>query len=661
MNFPRFLDYQRWDPDYFYHLGASRHFNQTGQMETLPQVDGLGWGINFIDKEYGYHLLTRLAVFLGDESALRTLPLLLLFLTLLALFLTARRQIGSLPLAAVALLPALVDLFWVERMTMIRPHVLAVLLFTVMLSAMIRGNKYATAALAAVFAFSYHAIQVPLLLAVAWALTHWPQKRLGLALLGGLVVGTLLHPHFPGNLVIVDLIRFILQDMLTGRENLRFGMELAPWPSTELLMRTALSGLVLVVAFAQWVHLRGRGKSERTLAFLLCVTAGFALLHFISPRAREYLEPAACLLLAESLALMGRGKNRHMMLAAVMLVAIPQIWVASQRSENLLGSGRPMLEVKEAELALQRIEADATIFNCNWSLGPYMLGFRPDTKFIDLLDPAFLFRRDPARHQIREDMLTRKYVDFYPILRDQFGANYSICDYPGFNQVMEGDPRFERVYPAPTSPMPLDQPPRVSTYRRLGEESFAPFVTELEYAIATSTKVAELEPKGIDWRQPAPLAKGERKPVYFNFLHLRKPSEPEFSCVWLRPQAAELKRHAQATYLGLGGGPNVRIWIDGKPWYQSRGETAYSTVVSVLVPLPRRLGSIRSLELLVCEPSPKGPEYFGAALSFWTVDAIDGFCRSRGSRQLLSTDSPWPLLGAGQRSCLAPVAAPTKP
>src|SRR5687768_5793418 len=49
------------DPDRFYHLGLSRLIAASGLPEVLPQVEDLGWGRYFPDKEFLFHALTGTA------------------------------------------------------------------------------------------------------------------------------------------------------------------------------------------------------------------------------------------------------------------------------------------------------------------------------------------------------------------------------------------------------------------------------------------------------------------------------------------------------------------------------------------------------------------------------------------------------------------------
>ncbi len=46
------------DPVRYHHLALSRLSSEQGLLRTLPQIEDLGWGQYFPDKEFLFHVLT---------------------------------------------------------------------------------------------------------------------------------------------------------------------------------------------------------------------------------------------------------------------------------------------------------------------------------------------------------------------------------------------------------------------------------------------------------------------------------------------------------------------------------------------------------------------------------------------------------------------------
>ncbi len=164
------------DPDRHYHLALSRAGAENGRVTALPQLADIGWDKKFVDKEYLFHVFTSWAYRLGGESGVEWLMLLLAFGMASALYALCRS--GAPPLTAFTLVAvgALLNEWFIYRLMMLRPQVLAIGLSLVVAVALLRRMTLLAAAAALAFALAYHAIYVPLGLAV-FALLASPQDR----------------------------------------------------------------------------------------------------------------------------------------------------------------------------------------------------------------------------------------------------------------------------------------------------------------------------------------------------------------------------------------------------------------------------------------------------------------------------------------------------
>lgn len=149
------------DPDYYYHVALSKEIVAHGFPETLPQAQGIGWDVLFTDKEFLFHVITSQMYNFFGEMGIRVAPVIISAITFLTLALRSWREVGFrlfwIPLIVIA-----ADPYFLRRAIMVRPHVLAILFFTFLLIGFIRRRKYLTLISAALFALSYHGLQVPL-------------------------------------------------------------------------------------------------------------------------------------------------------------------------------------------------------------------------------------------------------------------------------------------------------------------------------------------------------------------------------------------------------------------------------------------------------------------------------------------------------------------
>jgi hypothetical protein len=150
------------------------------------------------------------------------------------------------------------------------------------------------------------------------------------------------------------------------------------------------------------------------------------LLGFQSLRAMEYALPAALLL--AGLATRQELFGRHTLPAFLMLLLACQGWTGLKvyRASWLWpqASGYPAYAT-----LLQQIPRGHAykVFNCEWESGAYLLHARPDLRFVDLLEPAFLWHVSRERYYARQGLLRGAFADPRAILHGAFRADYVLC------------------------------------------------------------------------------------------------------------------------------------------------------------------------------------------------------------------------------------------
>jgi hypothetical protein len=670
---------QTVDPDYYYHVAISKQILEQGIPHSVPQATGIGWNILFSDKEFLFHQFSALFYYFLGEKGIQILPFVISAATALVM---AWRSLKRLPLQY-ALLPFLIiaaDPYFIRRMMMVRPQVLAIFFFTLLLYGLLSRRKFLVLIATILFTLSYHALQIPVLVLIAGLLTlnsKDVERRNCLAALGlGLVSGVLINPYFPGNLTIIPQIF----DIVLGAQNkadLRYGAEIYPWQSNILLNYSLITFAILSFSLYCLGALKARQQESaeyRDQKMLVLLAFIFFAVSCMTPRGREYLIP--CVFFLSIFAIEQRHELTRVFKSSKVPLAIITfvICVLAQfflihKEYSILTSGTDAS--KEMFALLDKIPADekAHVFNCNWSHTPYIMYKRPQLTFVDIMDPSFLLREAKPLHQAREDFMKMKFTDPYFVTRHIFKAKYFVCDAAATNELFDKDPRFIRLYPE--NPVKMSQT-TMALFMLPEQDHYRHFVTHYLYQVGQKESSANSNWRSIQAALPvSPDKNVPLQPIdYFDFkLILGKNelvqtvfsgsngNEATLSCVTVQPDPSEMQKYQGAEYFGVGGGPNLRVWLNETPLFESRGEPEYATNIHTLIPLPHALTTKDHLKVMVC-PGVTA-KFYGVSLSFFTSNEINKLCEEKGSPDTLSQRSQlkWTYKGDSAKTCLANLAA----
>lgn len=433
------------DPDRFYHYALLREWAAQGGwiMRSWRQFPLLGWNDYFADKEFLFHLLLRIARFLGTEKAV--LPVTMVFSASIVClpYLTFREnRFFALLLSSALLLAQPYTLF---RFSLLRPHTLAVLLFTLFVWLFLLRRFRAAAITVFFFTLAYHAFYLPLVFCLLALLVERGLQYFGLlASAGGerwqkalflsgmaVVVGLVVNPYFPGNIVqaIQHFSIALRLESLESSIHAKFGAELLPM-STAVFLRTCAAPIfLLAAAFARMMYVGGQKREfPREAALLGALSFVFLIACLSSPRMLEFALPLWTIFFL----FIFRGASRKVqagIVLAVLLIQAGGLWNFSRKLRNTGYADAPSAALIYSLLEpVRKAGPGARVFHDNWGLGPYVAYFAPEAEALDALDPTFLFFANPSLALERNAIVEGLIANPVQLLKKNFGARFVLCE-----------------------------------------------------------------------------------------------------------------------------------------------------------------------------------------------------------------------------------------
>lgn len=430
-------------PDGFFYARYAYLLPDRGLDRTFPWLYCTSLRDAFWDNKFLYHVFLmpfcRLAAepLVGAKAATLCLQLVVLVVCYVALI----RLKTPWPLAWVALLVVGNGLF-LNRLLMVRPHVLSMALMVLALYGIVRQHAWGCFAIAFVYAWSYSAPFVVLATAVAAELGRVaflgrPSRlpRVPLAVAAGLLAGHLVHPYSPLTLQALWAALNVTATAAAGG-SVELGTEYLPLPLRELFVIMPLLAIVLLAAVAGAVLLR-RGKlAGRQLSLEAALALGAALAWFgamfVFSRAAEYSAPLAVLAAAlvcrdlaggipaplSTLAPPARTRRLLAVAAVVLLLAASHEWsfrlvrAVARASRSQYPSEEAWRRGRHFDGAAawmkQNLKPRTLVLNFHWDDFPELFYSAPEYYYVSGSDPTLLRLFRPDLSTLLEDMRVKK-------------------------------------------------------------------------------------------------------------------------------------------------------------------------------------------------------------------------------------------------------------
>lgn len=438
---------------YFHIRAAGRVFAGGDAMPWLPySVFDDGW----VDHQLLLHVaMAPFAWLLNGAVAAKTSAACFAATAAFALWRLLRAQGCPAP-SFFALLPAGLSWLLLLRLEMPRAQALSLALLLAGIGELAAGRLRRAAAVAFLYAWTYHVslvlLPVAVVVAAVGAVRRKGTARLAwkgpAAVAAGLAAGFTLHPHFPRTW------RFLWQHVVLKVANsgdLPVGLEWTDGSWRAFLglhdLRFSVAGGGLVALVLACVLLRRAGGNRSDLAIAAALLAGVANLGVLrGTKAVEYSIPLSVLALALAArdAGIGAGFARPGVRAAGALLLAGLLALSGNAVARKVPLTEPGPDDLAGAAAFLRLHArpGETIFHFHWNDFPELVFHAPEFAYVVGLDPHFLFLRDPPRWRLYESLGGAYAGRRSEAIARGFGARWAVLrlPHPGAREALAADP-----------------------------------------------------------------------------------------------------------------------------------------------------------------------------------------------------------------------------
>ncbi|HEU4886856.1 MAG TPA: hypothetical protein VFV49_03145 [Thermoanaerobaculia bacterium] len=429
------------DTDSYYHLAVARLYGERGFVDQLEWARFSVMHDGFGDKEPLFHaLLIPFASATGGRLAVAAVNA---FLAGAVTFI-ATGAMGAWGASIAPLLFLTAPYFW-SRSIRLRPEALSVTLMILVIYAAARRRPWLAGILAMAFALTHTPWHALAGLAVLWLFLTWMREKIWewrttAAILGGIVLGLLIHPHFPFNLKI-----WFLQNVVSIQRGAVIGMSTENVRPPIHLLLTHNAGWFLAVAAALLLVRPWREKASREALFFAIPALVFTAMQLLWERMSTYFFPIATL----AIVLWCGTRLTRKGFALIAILAIAASTPFALRSAQRLTTQLPPNVERDWEELGKSIPPGAQIA-ATWGATDAYVFWAPQGRYLNVLDPAMMLEKNPDAYWAHRAVLEGTEPDIPLVTKTLLDSDY--LAFPKWEATplliarVSNDPRLVRVY-----------------------------------------------------------------------------------------------------------------------------------------------------------------------------------------------------------------------
>ena len=431
--------------DGYFHARFSQMLPERRLSQEFPWTQESTWKDRFCDKEFLFH--AYLVPFTRDVAEpINGAKLAMVILDLgifIALYFVLKKSGVPVPWLFCLLLFCMGGSFWL-RLTMIRSHVLSILLFVIGLYFLCKNNLRGLLVLGFVYSWSYTApyvlvmAAIPFWLGTKFAKSETPWKwTLVASAAFGVLLGLAIHPYSP----------LTLETFLTYLNVMRMGIEGKQRTSIELASEMYSFGWSFVVFYPMlvlghvvliWMNVKWfRKLTSETLGFWAISILWLVLMTLVL-RMAEYAVPSFVIAFAFVSRDLWPGwpafqdwrTRRPLLSFAILLMLVLQFLmygISSHARVLELMQAEPPAKFSGAAAWMEKeLKPSETVVNLFWDDFPELYYSAYRQHYLVGLDPTYMLRHDEAKALALEEMRSGRVPLNREKLAKLFGARYMI-------------------------------------------------------------------------------------------------------------------------------------------------------------------------------------------------------------------------------------------
>jgi hypothetical protein len=452
---PNIVDY-----DGYYHIKTAQLMRQQGVPLNFPYLkftimdkDG------YTDPHLGMHILQMPFTFLSDlRLGAKLAPVFFAAISFTIFYFIIVHYGIRWPLLWLILLFASSSPF-LYRMSMARGQALSLAFQLLAFHLLMKGNAKWFFILTVLFVWTYNAFPTLVPLVCFAMIVHYVSDKkiackLPLALVAGIIVGHLVNPYFPRNVLFIW--DHIVPKLFATEYATSVGSEWYPYNSWAMFTLSLVAILAYAAGlfftnFADW-------KTDKARLFWFLASTMYFILLMKSRRFVEYFPPSAILFFAfavrhrlKNLDLSQLIKNEARAVTAIaagllILFAAHSTIVAARR--DIANEPASIAYRGGAQWLAKNTPAGSTVFHTDWDDFPMLYFYNTNNNYIIGLDPDFMRLKDEKLFRRYEDITLGRVREMEDEIVNDFGCEYVFTDndHGDFINLANHRPRMEKVF-----------------------------------------------------------------------------------------------------------------------------------------------------------------------------------------------------------------------
>lgn len=449
------------DPDSYYNIALSDHIKDHGLRYQFRWAQFSTFKDSFADKDLALHIISMPFLYLTNDKVIAgkyaSISLMVLFVS--AYLFILRRYLRG-PMASLFLLLPFTS--WISSIYLLelRSVTLANILIILGIYALINRKTLWLLIIAAIYPLTHISFFMLLVFAIMCEVLRYinnrefSKKNIYAVILGS-ILGCLIHPNFPNNIISLYLNGVLVPYFRLIGLDLGFSGELNPLGMRDVIVSN-FSALFTLGAIS-WISVRMKAKINHSTMVWFGSFAVYLILAFFSMRYWYQADILFFVFAASHVSDLIKKRTAYrtsqktkIAIAMCLIATLPFLYINAKQFTKYTGylAERNAGMENVARWMNKNIPEGRTIYHSYWDDSSYFICLNPKNNYINTNDPIYMFYRYPREFSLIDDLSMGRVENPHEALRKIFKAEYGyLRKYePLYDQVRGDTNHFKVIY-----------------------------------------------------------------------------------------------------------------------------------------------------------------------------------------------------------------------